>query len=113
MSTPMLKVLVPPLFVEPRGARWAGNGAHRAGAAVRRGLQAIGQTRASGELLALARARAVIDPVLARQLRLAGEAAAVRALAHRRQKSDPRHAADLFAAADRHEQLAETPHGGA
>lgn len=38
------------------------------------------------------------------------EAAAARALAYRYLKSDPGFAADLFAAADRHERLNADPH---
>lgn len=111
-STPSIaKFMVPPAVTAPRGALWAAELAtrlvRRVGSAVWRGLHAAGQARASRELLALATARAECDPVMARRLRAASEAAAVRALALRHQKTEPSYAAELFAAADRHERLAE------
>jgi hypothetical protein len=40
------------------------------------------------------------------------EAAAVREMAYRHLKTDPGFAADLFAAADRHERVGDGPNGG-
>jgi hypothetical protein len=105
MDTQFLRILVPPPVAAPWLAAWIGAQAHSLGSAVWLALQAIGQGRASRELLLMAAARADHAPAVARQLRAAGEAAKVRQLAYQRQKSDPRFAADLFAAADRHERL--------
>jgi hypothetical protein len=105
MNTQFLRTLVPPPVAAPWVAAWIGACAYRVVSAVWRTLQAIGQGRASRELLVMAAARADRTPALAQQLRAAGEAAKVRQLAYQRLKSDPRFAADLFAAADRHERL--------
>lgn len=67
----------------PRGARWAAS----AGAAAWRLLARLFAPSAPPE----------ISPI--------AQAAAVRALAHEFVQSDPGFAADLFAAADRHEML--------
>lgn len=102
----------------------------RLGSALWRGMEAMGQARARRELLALADRRQADDPALARQLReaagfashpgqppaaspapaplleAASEAEAVRELAQSHLKADPGFAADLFAAANRHEWAA-------
>jgi hypothetical protein len=73
----------------PRGARWAA-------ALVARLWNGVAALAASRPLPARA---------------AAGDAAALRAYASRIARDDPRYAADLFAAADRHERLFEAGPG--
>jgi len=86
------------------------------------GMQASAEARARRDLLALAERRQLDSPGLAQDLReaaaflrdepaspppradLADEASAVRDQAYRLMEADPRFAAELFAAADRHER---------
>jgi hypothetical protein len=117
MSNPVSKFMIPPLVPAPRGARFtatliaavvhasralaqlaaqAAAGAQRAGSALWRELEAMGQARAQRELQLLARRSEGLDPVR--------QAAAVREFASGQVEVDPRFAAELFAAADRHEQ---------
>ncbi len=117
MSNPVSKFMIPPLLRAPRGARFtatliagvaeashalarlaaqAGAGVRRAGSALWRELEAMGQARAQRELQLLARRSEGLDPVR--------QAAAVREFASGQVEVDPRFAAELFAAADRHEQ---------
>jgi hypothetical protein len=107
MSTHHVKVMQPPPVPAPRGAFWAASAALGLGRAVWYGLTAIGQARGSRALLDLARRKESENPGLAQQLRISGEAALVRQRAYRYVQSDPRFASELFAAADRHERLAE------
>lgn len=101
MSSEVIVITPPPAITEPRGAavaahvadwlRRLGQALARVGHAVWRALEAEGQRRAE------------------RQLRLHGlsqaawEAAQVRALADLHERQDPRFAAELRVAADRHE----------
>jgi hypothetical protein len=107
--------------------RGASHPVQRAGAALWRALEASGEARARRDLLEMADRRQSDAPGLAHDLREAaaflrstpraaaatprrcdaeGEAAAVREFAYRLMKADPRFAAELFAAADRHETQA-------
>ncbi len=114
MSNAVSKFMIQPAPRAPRGAQWmsagaagalpvlaklaarAAAGGRRAGMAVWRELEAIGQARAQRELRLLARRSEDLDP--------ARQAAAVREFASGHVEVDPRFAAELFAAADRHEQ---------
>jgi hypothetical protein len=85
------------------------------GGAIWRTLEAVGRRRAIHALQAAADRYASSNPALARLLRVADdtvpthvrEAAEVRALAAGYHRADPRFAAELCCAADRHERLAE------
>jgi hypothetical protein len=120
VSNPVSRFMIPPVAHAPRGARWtatlvagaaeasrsfaaqAAAGARRAGSALWRELEAIGQARAERELQLLGRRSEGLDPVR--------QAAAVREFASGHIEFDPRFAAELFAAADRHEQGQTTAH---
>lgn len=85
------------------------------GGAIWRSLEGVGHRRAMHALHAAADRYAISNPALARLLRGADEtvpphvreAAEVRALADGYHRVDPRFAAELYCAADRHERLAE------
>jgi hypothetical protein len=111
MNTQFLRTLMPPPAAAPWVVAWLGAQAQRLGGRLWCTLQAIGQGRASRELLMLAAARTEHAPALAQQWRAAGQAAKVRQMAYQRLKSNPQLAADLFAAADRHERLSMAPSG--
>lgn len=132
MSIDHLHLHIPPVVVAPRGATLAAMLAASLGRALQRlqaawqprawghsvwfALEASGQRRASRDLLDAARRCEAHDPEHAHLLRQAArftsrpdavalEAASVRELALRYLKSDRGFAADLLAAADRHERL--------
>jgi hypothetical protein len=79
MTTEMLRVMVPPTVVPPRGAAWAAVVALGVSIAARslwlgarglwRALEAIGERRAANELHRLARQCEAFDPERARLLR--------------------------------------------
>jgi hypothetical protein len=85
------------------------------GSAIWHTLEGVGRRRAIHALRAAADRYAISNPALARLLRGADdtvpphvrEAAEVRALADGYHRIDPRFAAELYCAADRHERLAE------
>jgi hypothetical protein len=105
MNQQVLLIRVPAPVREPRGAVLTGQvvvlghavwrGLARLGGVVWRALAAEGERRAAREM----RAHGMSQKTL--------EAAQVRALADRHQRSDPGFAADLRSAADRHELEAE------
>jgi hypothetical protein len=124
MSNPVSRFMIPPVAQAPRGARWtapllagaaeawralaklsaqAAAGARRAGSALWRELETMGQARAQRELQLLARRSEGLDRVR--------QAAAVREFASGHIEVDPRFAAELFAVADRHEQGQSSKNG--
>ncbi len=114
--------LVPRAVQPPRGAIWAGLAASwllRTGSALWSALEEQGRRRAGRQLAGIATRCEPREPQLASQLRDAVQflakgrpqderavaAAEVREFAYRHLKSDPGFAADLFAAANRHEMV--------
>jgi hypothetical protein len=77
MTSHSLKVMVPPQIQAPRGAAWAAVvvlGVSLAARSLWYGLVALGERRASNELLRLARQCEGFDPERAQQLRDAARA---------------------------------------